>query len=68
MFLDSVGKQGDDLEDSEEDQIPSDDGEIDNLLPDNRTSDEMTLGIKICFSLVLAPVMLEQILSHLEII
>ena len=41
MVLDSDGTQSDDLKDSEEDYIPSDDdGEIDNLLSYNRTSDE----------------------------
>ena len=65
MLLDSDVKQSDDLEDSEEDYIPSDDGENDNLLTDNWTSDEMTLGIKICFRLVLAPVMLYNKYFHI---
>ena len=41
MIFDSGGNQSDDLEDSEEDYIPSDDVcEIDNLLSEFRTSDD----------------------------
>ena len=41
MVYDIGGNESDDLDDSEEDYIPSDDdGEIDSLLSDNITSDE----------------------------
>ena len=41
MMLDTCDDQSDDLEDIEEDHILSDDdGDINNLLSDNRTSDE----------------------------
>ena len=59
MVFDSGGNHSDDLEASEEDYISSDDdGKIDNLLSDNRTSDEDDTRDEFMLNLILAPVIL----------